>query len=141
MSIARILVVCSNYYQDLSANHLEHCLRLLQASKYQYEVEIVEAGAYEIPAVIRAFHQKRPYDAYISLGLLLKGSTDHYQFILDHVRECFIQLTMSGVLLGDGNIYAPSMELLKARVENGERALEAFKAVDYLLKLKEKQKD
>lgn len=131
-----ILVVCSNYYPKLAEMQLARCVSALDALPYAFEVEMVQAGTYEIPAVIRHFHHTRPFDAYISLGLLLKGHTDHYQFILEHVKACFIQFALDGILFGDGNVYAPTEELLEARVADGERVMEAVRAVDYLLRLK-----
>lgn len=135
---AKILVVSSNYYKDLSAKQLNNCLDLLARSEYEYQVEIVEAGTYEIPAVIQYYHREQPFDGYVPLGLLLKGSTDHYEFIWEHVKSCFIQFAMNGILIGNGIISAPSMEILSSRVENNERVQEAFNAIDYLIRLKSK---
>jgi 6,7-dimethyl-8-ribityllumazine synthase len=140
MSKNRILVVWSNYYQDLAKKQLDSCLKILNNSEYEYAIETVEAGTYEIPAVIQYYQQKNPYDGYLALGLLLKGSTDHYEFIWEHVKECFIQFAMNGVLIGNGIVSVPSMELMISRVENHERVEEAFRALDYLLRLKEKFK-
>ncbi len=138
MSKAKILVVWSNYYEDLAKKQLESCLRLLNQSEYQYTVETVEAGTYEIPAVIQYYHHNNPYDGYLPLGLLLKGSTDHYEFIWEHVKECFITFAMEGLMIGNGIISSPSMDVMRARVENNERIEEAFRALDYLIRLKEK---
>jgi 6,7-dimethyl-8-ribityllumazine synthase len=138
MPTARILVVSSNYYQDLAEQHLSNCLALLKPSGYEYQVETVEAGSYEIPAVIQYYHQHAPFDGYIPLGLLLKGSTDHYEFIWEHIKECFIQFALNGITLGNGIISAPSMDVLIGRVHNKERVEEAFKAVDYLIRLKQR---
>lgn len=136
----KILVVWSNYYKDLAKQQLESCLTLLNQSEYEYRIETVEAGTYEIPVVIQYYHRHNPYDGYLPLGLLLKGSTDHYEFIWEHVKECFIQFAMDGVLIGNGIISAPSMEVMIKRVENHERVEEALRALDYLIRLKEKFK-
>lgn len=133
---AKILVVSSHYYENLSQIHLQKCEELLKKANYQYQVEHVSAGCYEIPAVMQHYHQHNPFDAYITLGLLLKGSTDHYEFIWEHLKECFIQFTLQGMSIGNAIISAPSMEILTGRVENGERVQEAVAAADYLIKLK-----
>lgn len=138
MSKNKILVVCSNYYKDLAKQQLDSCLQLLNKSEYEYTVETVEAGTYEIPAVIQYYHRNNPYDGYLALGLLLKGSTDHYEFIWEHVKECFIKFTMEGLLIGNAIISAPSMEMMIKRVENHERVEEAVRAIDYLMRLKDK---
>lgn len=141
MANDKILVVWSNYYNTLAKKQLDSCLQILENSSYNYEVEIVEAGTYEIPSVIQSFHRKNPYAGYIPLSLLLKGSTDHYEFIWEHVKECFIKFALDGLLLGNGIITAPSMEILTSRVENKERVIEAFRALDYLIRLKAKQEN
>ncbi len=137
----KILVVWSNYYKELAQRQLDSCLQLLNQSDYEYTVEVVEAGTYEIPAVIQYYHRYNPYDGYLPLSLLLKGSTDHYELIWEHVKECFIKFTLDGVFVASaGIISAPNMEILTARVENRERVNEAFRALDYLIKFKERCK-
>jgi len=136
MSKAKILVVWSNYYEALAEKQLQSCIQLLDASEYDYDIETITAGTYEIPAVIKHFSLYQPYDGYIPLGLLLKGGTDHYAFIWEHVKSCFIEFAMEGISLGNGVISAPSIEMLTERIENNERVKEAFHAVDYLIKLK-----
>lgn len=140
MSKPTILVVWSNYYQELAAKQLESCVNLLEKSDYSYAVETVEAGTYELPVVMQYYHRHQPFDAYIPLSLLLKGSTDHYEFIWEHVKECFIKFALQGMMIGNGIISAPSMEVLTSRVENEERVQEAFNAVDYLIRFQEKIK-
>lgn len=140
MSEPKILVTWSNYYNDLSEKHLASCLALLKESRYNYEVETIHAGTYEIPAVINYFHQHHAFDGYIPLGLLLKGSTDHYEFIWEHVKECFIQFALNGLKIGNGIIAAPTMDILTGRVDNHERVQEAFNAVDYLIQLNERKR-
>jgi 6,7-dimethyl-8-ribityllumazine synthase len=138
--VSKILVVWSDYYKELAKNQLDSCISLLNNSEHGYSIEHVEAGTYEIPAVIQYYHQHNPYDGYLPLSLLLKGSTDHYEFIWEHVKECFIKFAMEGLLIGNGIISAPTMEILTSRVENKERVEEAFHALDYLLRLKGKFK-
>lgn len=130
-----ILVLWSNYYDKLAEKQLDSCIQILEKSSYDYKIETVEAGTYELPAVIQYYHRNNPYLGYLPLSLLLKGSTDHYEFIWQHVKECFIKFTLEGLLIGNGVISAPSMEILTSRVENQERVIEAYRALDYLIRL------
>lgn len=136
--MSNILIVWSNYYPDLAQKQMETCLSKLKHYDYAHQIETVEAGTYEIPAVIQHFHHIQPFDGYIPLSLLLKGSTDHYEFIWEHVKECFIKFALEGLTIGNGIISAPSMDILRERVENGERVEEAINAVDYLIRFKNK---
>jgi 6,7-dimethyl-8-ribityllumazine synthase len=138
MAAPTILIVWSNYYQDLSEKYLSLCMHALQKYNYPYQVETVAAGTYEIPAVIRHYHQVAPFDAYLPISLLLQGKTDHYAFIWEHVKTCFTQFALEGIIIGNGIIAAPDAKTMQERVENGERAQEAISALDYLLRLKRK---
>lgn len=138
MTKSKILVVWSNYYGELAEQQLDSCVQILKQSNYAYSVETVAAGTYEIPVVMQYYHQHEPFDGYIPLSLLLKGSTDHYEFIWEHVKECFIRFALDGLLLGNGIISAPNPDIMRARVENGERVKEAYRAIDYLITFKQK---
>lgn len=138
MSKPTLLIVWSNYYKDLAQRQLDSCLEKLKPYNFNYQVETLEAGTYEIPAVIQHYQKTKAFDAYLPLSLLLKGKTDHYEFIWEHVKECFIQFTLEGIVFGNGIITAPSIAVLEERVENGERVQEAIDAVDYLIRLKAK---
>lgn len=140
MSKNKILVIWSNYHKGLAEQQLESCVQLLQQSEYEYAVETVAAGTYEIPVVMQYYHRNHPFDGYIPLSLLLKGGTDHYEFIWEHVKECFIKFALEGLLMGCGIISAPTLELLKSRVASGERVNEAFNAVNYLIQFKDRLK-
>ncbi len=136
--MSNILIVWSNYYPDLAQKHLEVCLNKLKNYDHNYQVETVEAGTYEIPTVIQHYHRNESFDGYLPLSLLLKGKTDHYEFIWEHVKECFIKFALDGLTIGNGIISAPSISVLEERVENGERVQEAINAVDYLIRFKNK---
>lgn len=136
----KILVVWSNYYRDLADKHLKSCKEVLDNANLAYDVEKVEAGTYELPLVISQFNHHKPYAGYLPLGLLLKGNTDHYEFIWEHVKECFIKFALDGIAIGNGIICAPSMELINERVDNNSRVQEAVNALAYLTSLNHKFK-
>ena len=138
MSKDKILVVWSNYYKDLAEQQLTICQRLLSQAKYAYAIETIDAGTYAIPSVIQSYHRKQPYAGYLPLGLLLKGSTDHYEFIWEHVKECFIQFALNGILIGNGIISAYTMDIMIERIQNEERIAEAIREIAYLIQLNAK---
>ena len=135
-----ILLICSNIHKDLAAEQLDLCSSLVKKADYDYQVELLEAGTYEIPFVINAYHQKNSFDAYLALGLVLQADSNHYNDIMTHIRYCFTQFALNNIIVGNGIISAPHMDILKERVENGERVEEAINAVDYLIRFKNKYK-
>jgi 6,7-dimethyl-8-ribityllumazine synthase len=133
-----ILIAWSNYYTDLSEKPLLQCIDLLKKLSYEYTVETIHAGSYEIPAVIQSYDQYHPFDGYIPLALLVKGQTDHYEFIWSHLQHCFTEFALKGLCIGNAVITAPSLHILTERIVQGERIQEAVQAVDYLIQLKNK---
>ncbi len=67
--------------------------KILTSKSIQYEIVRV-AGANEIPATIQHFFEKYPdkYSVAISLGLIIKGDTDHYEMVRDSFTSGVTQL-------------------------------------------------
>ena len=60
----KLLIIWSHYYQALAEKQLASCRSLLSTSGMEAQVETVEAGAYEIPAVMQYYHQHQPFLKY-----------------------------------------------------------------------------
>lgn len=140
--MAKILIISSCVHKDLSAKQLEHCLSLIKDKGYEYQVERLNAGAYEIPFVINTYQQKNPFDAYIALGLILKNDKDHYNYIMSHVSSCFTRFALDNLIVGNGIISGETLEELTNKIDSPNPCLSAypsaFNAVDSLIQLKNK---
>ena len=66
--MAKLLIISSSIHNELSTQQLPHCIALVKNSSYEYDVELLHAGTYEIPFVINTYQQKKPFDGYIALG-------------------------------------------------------------------------
>jgi 6,7-dimethyl-8-ribityllumazine synthase len=140
--MAKILIISSNIHKELSPIQLSGCETLLKNSPYDYEIEILEAGTYEIPFAINAYHQKKPFDAYIALGLVLNTNPAHYDYIMSHIKNAFSHFALNNILVGNGIVTASSVEELSTKITSQDPCLcaypSAFKAVDVLIKLQQK---
>lgn len=140
--MSKILIVSSTVHQELSAQQLELCEALVKKTGLEYEVELLAAGTYEIPFVIQSYHQKKHYDAYIALGLILKTDLDHYAHITSHIRYCFTQFALSGIIVGNGIVAATSREELEEKILSPNPCLSAYpsavNAVESLIKLQQR---
>ncbi|WP_454782634.1 6,7-dimethyl-8-ribityllumazine synthase [Legionella sp. WA2022007384] len=138
----KILIISSGVHKDLAAEQLELCVTLVKNAGYDYQVELLQAGAYEIPFVINTYHQKNPFDGYIALGLILKINLDHYDNIMSHIRYCFTQFALNDIVVGNGIITGSTIEELSENVRSANPCHSAypsaFNAVDCLIKLKNK---
>jgi 6,7-dimethyl-8-ribityllumazine synthase len=138
--MTKILIVSSNIHKQLASAQLEKCLNVVKKSPHDYQVEIVEAGTYEIPFVINSYHRENPFDGYIALGLVLKSNVDHYKCIMSHIKECFTYFTLNNIVVGNGIISGANLDELAIKIESQDLCLSAyqsaFHAVDYLIKFK-----
>ncbi|STX51789.1 6,7-dimethyl-8-ribityllumazine synthase [Legionella busanensis] len=138
--MAKILIVSSNIHPELSVKQLQNSLDIIKDTSYQYQVESIKAGSYEIPFVINHYHNKNPFDGYIALGLILKKNLDHYHYIMNHVSTCFTQFALQGMIVGNGIITGLSLEELETNLDSKDPCLcgyiSAFNAVNSLIKFK-----
>ena len=88
----KICIVVSNYYKDISKNLLNGSIRELKKNGYKnIQIKYV-SGAFEIPNVVSQNINK--FNAFIALGCIIKGKTDHYYFISNAVTNGLINLTI-----------------------------------------------
>lgn len=135
-----ILLISSCIHKDLAAEQLNNCSNIVKNAGYDYQVELLQAGTYEIPFAINMYHQKKSFDAYIALGLILKKEQEHYNHIMTHIQYCFTQFSMNNIIVGNGIISGVTTEELREKIRSSDPCLcaysSAFNAVDCLIKLR-----
>ena len=84
----KILIICSNYYNEISKNLIIGTSDCLKENHVDYEVLYVD-GCLEIPFIL--YKLKNKYVGFILLGCIIKGETDHYSVVknitLNHVYD------------------------------------------------------
>jgi 6,7-dimethyl-8-ribityllumazine synthase len=136
----KILIISSNVHKEISSRQLNYCLELIKKSPYDYAVEILEAGSYEIPFVISTYATKNPFDAYIALGLVLTTNSDHYDYIMSHIKSCFTHFALNDIAVGNAIVSGTTIDDLATKIDSPDPCLSAYpsayKAVDCLIQLK-----
>ena len=76
-------IVISTFNKPVTKGLLDGCLKALSEKGIEKkEIQIYRVpGAFEIPALVNILAKKNSLDAIISLGCVIKGETDHYNFI------------------------------------------------------------
>lgn len=140
--MSKILIISSHIHKELSPLQLAKCEALVKQASYDYQVETLAAGTYEIPFVINAYQQKKPFDAYIALGLVLNTNQAHYDYIMSHIQYTFSNFAMNHIIVGNGIVAGSSLEELTSKIASQDPCQcaypSAFNAVDCLLKLQKK---
>ena len=94
-----IAIIKSNFNQQVIDGLLNGCMQALKESGIEKEaVNIIEVpGAFEIPYTVKNIlsDEKSEVQAVITLGCVIKGETDHYDYISQAVTNSIMNLTIS----------------------------------------------
>ena len=100
---ARILLVRAPYYKAVVDGMTEAALRILGEAGATHVVLDV-AGAFELAQAIRiALRGRERFDGFIALGCVVRGETDHYDFICAASMNGLMDVALQyGIALGTG---------------------------------------
>ena len=134
----KILIVVADYYKDI-ASSLINSAKLYLKNKSSLSINFIRVpGVFEIPVTISKNIKK--YDAFISLGCVIKGETPHFDFISKSTTNAIMNLSISSNKpIGNGII--TSLNLNQAIRRSGAdkkkgKGKEATKAVISVLSQK-----
>jgi 6,7-dimethyl-8-ribityllumazine synthase len=111
-----LLVVRAPYYRGVVDGLTTGAQRILGEAGATAEVLDV-AGAYELPQAIRiALRGSRRFDGFIALGCIVKGETDHYDFICKATMDGIMNVALQfGIALGTGLLTCDTLAQAEAR--------------------------
>jgi 6,7-dimethyl-8-ribityllumazine synthase len=111
-----VLVVRAPYYRDVADGLLYGAQQILEQAGATHEVFDV-AGSYELPQAIRlALRGNRRYDGFIALGCIVRGETDHYDFICKSSMDGLMNVALQfGIALGTGLLTCDTVAQAEAR--------------------------
>jgi len=111
-----LLVVRAPYYRTVVGGLTEGAARILREAGATFEVLDV-AGAFELPQAIRiALRGSRRFDGYVVLGCVIRGETDHYDFICRATMDGIMAVALQfGIALGTGLLTCDRLSQAEAR--------------------------
>jgi len=111
-----ILLIRAPYYRDIVDGMTAAAMEILQA--VSATVEIVDiAGAFELPQALRiALRGKPHFDGFVTLGCVVRGETDHYDFICQTSMDGLMQVALQyGICLGTALLTVDTLAQAQAR--------------------------
>tara|TARA_B100001175_G_scaffold233853_1_gene200277 strand:- start:8 stop:439 length:432 start_codon:yes stop_codon:yes gene_type:complete len=93
-----IYIVASNFYKELSNDLIEGATASLTSSKIasSFGIKVIEVpGAFEIPGMVKKILDNKEPSLIITLGVIVKGETNHFEQISEFVFDSISKLTMS----------------------------------------------
>ena len=116
----KVLIICSDFYKEISDNLLKGSETYLKEQKVPYEKKIV-LGSLEIPIIFNKF--LNDYSGFIVLGCIIKGETDHYQIVKNICYQNIYSLAYLGSAILTVNNYEQAKERSLIDKKNlGQRA-------------------
>ena len=88
-----ILIVASTFYPKITEGLLNGAVTELKRLKLNYDVFRVN-GSLEIPVQIAILLKRKRYDAVIAVGCIIKGKTDHYEFIANAITNSLLSISV-----------------------------------------------
>ena len=88
----RVAIVASNYYENITNDLVDGVKNNLNES-FDTSTYLVD-GAWEIIYKINELSENESIDKFIAIGVIIKGDTDHYEYISKGVVDGLINLTI-----------------------------------------------
>jgi 6,7-dimethyl-8-ribityllumazine synthase len=137
--MARILIVEARFYEHLSDLLLEGARAAIEAEGHAHET-IRVPGALEIPAAIAWAAETGRYEAFVALGVVIRGETYHFEIVANESARGLMALTLDGLAIGNGilTVENEAQALARARRDDKDKGGEAARAAIAMLRLKER---
>ncbi|MBT4645836.1 MAG: 6,7-dimethyl-8-ribityllumazine synthase [Pelagibacteraceae bacterium] len=129
----KILIVLSNYYDEVSNNLLEGATNELKSNKIDYDV-LYAPGCFEIPYLVSKNIKK--YRGFIVLGCVIRGKTYHFELIANECARKIMDISNFSLKpIGFGILTCENLKQAKVRsdVKKKNKGKEAANACIKLL--------
>ncbi|MEO0063503.1 MAG: 6,7-dimethyl-8-ribityllumazine synthase 1 [Pseudomonadota bacterium] len=137
--MANFLIVEARFYDHLNDMLIAGARAALTAAGHKVEVLTVP-GALEIPGAIAAAAESGLYDAFVAVGVVIRGETYHFEIVAGESARGIMALTMDGIAVGNGILTTENEAQAIARADPAQmnKGAGAAEAAISLLKIQEK---
>lgn len=135
--MARVLIVEARFYAHLNDLLLAGARAAIEDAGHQVEVVTVP-GALEIPGAVAMAAESGRYDAFVALGVVIRGETYHFEIVSNESARGLMALAMDGLAIGNGilTVENEAQALTRARPDEKDKGGEAAKAALAMLALR-----
>lgn len=137
--MARILIVEARFYDHLNDMLVAGARAAIEAAGHLHETLTVP-GALEVPGAIALAAESGRYEAYVAIGVVIRGETYHFEIVAGESARGIMALTMDGLAVGNGilTVENEAQAIVRADPKQKDKGGEAAKAALALLALREK---
>lgn len=137
--MARILIVEARFYEHLNDQLIAGARAVIEAAGHEAEVLTVP-GALEVPGAIALAAESGEYDAFVAIGVVIRGETYHFEIVAGESARAIMALTMDGIAIGNGilTVENEAQALVRADPSQNDKGGEAAKAALALMEVAER---
>ena len=99
--MAHVLIVEARFYDHLNDMLVAGARAAIEAAGHSHETVTVP-GALEVPGAIALASDSDRYDAFVALGVVIRGETYHFEIVANESARGIMALTMDGLAIGNG---------------------------------------
>ena len=129
----KVLIVCSNYYDEVSSNLIKGATAELKINNIDFEV-VHAPGCFEVPFLISQNLEK--YIGFIALGCVIRGETYHFNLIANECARKIIDISNNSLKpIGFGILTCENLEqaIKRSDINQKNKGKEAANACIKLL--------
>ena len=137
--MAYILIVEARFYAHLNDMLLDGARTAIDAAGHSHETVTVP-GALELPGAIALAAECGKYDAFVALGVVIRGETYHFEIVAGESARGLMALTMDGIAVGNGILTTEdeAQAIYRADPRQANKGAGAAEAALALLALKQR---
>ena len=137
--MATILIVEARFYDHLNDLLLAGARAAIERAGHDHET-ITVPGALEVPGAIALAAESGTYDAFVALGVVIRGETYHFEIVAGESARGIMMLTMEGLCIGNGILTTENeaQALTRAKPTEGDKGGGAANAALAMLALKDR---
>ena len=137
--MAHFLIAEARFYAHLNDLLLAGARAAIEAAGHSHETVTVP-GALELPGTLAIASENDKFDAFVALGVVIRGETWHFEIVAGESARGILALTMDGVAIGNGilTVENEAQALVRADPAQGDKGGDAAKAALALLELKKR---
>lgn len=135
--MAHLLIAEARFYAHLGDLLLAGARAAIEAAGHTHETVVVP-GALELPGAIALAAESGKFDAYVALGVVIRGETWHFEIVAGESARGLMALTLDGLAVGNGILTTEdeAQAIVRADPEQGDKGAGAVHAALRLLELK-----
>ena len=137
--MAHVLIAEARFYAHLNDMLLAGARAAIESAGHSHETVTVP-GALELPGAIARAAESGRFDAFVALGVVIRGETYHFEIVAGESARGLMALTMDGLAVGNGILTVENEEqaIVRADPKRGNKGGGAAEAALAMLALKQR---